>query len=351
MTTDALSTLTDPVILFFVLGLVAGAVRSTLEIPAPVTRFLSLYLLMAIGFKGGQALAASGVTAEGVVVLGLALVLSLTIPTLGYRVLRGRVPAADAAAIAATYGSVSAVTFVAASQFLSARGEAVGGHMTVALVVMETPAIVLAVVLANRARSRRVVVTREPVAAGVGGVATSTPTAAGPLSVETPTTPPRIGALLRTAFTEGTFVLLVGSLVVGAASGSAGAEAMSPFVVDLFKGLLAFFLLDLGLVVARQLREVRAITPFLAGFALVTPLVGAALALTLGALAGLGLGDLTLLMVLAASGSYIVVPAIARVAIPESLPSRYLTMALGFTFPFNIVVGIPLYHHLAGLVA
>ena len=157
--------------------------------------------------------------------------------------------------------------------------------------------------------------------------------------------------MLFRSFSEGSFVLLLGSLVVGAVSGEAGGEAMAPFVVDLFKGLLAFFLLDMGLLVARQLREVRGIPLFLVGFALVMPLVGATLAVALGAPAGLPVGDLTLVMVLAASGSYIVVPAIARYAIPEALPSRYLTMALGVTFPFNIVLGIPLYHSVAGMVA
>lgn len=360
MDLGTLGTLTDPVILFFVLGLLAGAVRSNLEIPAPVVKFLSLYLLMAIGFKGGQALAASGLSADGARVLVAAVTLALIIPALGYSVLRHRVDRFDAAAIAATYGSVSAVTFIAASQYVSARGDVPGGHMTVALVLMESPAILMAVVLAGRARARArqesavPAVVREPlgvpVAHGRGRIADE-PEATTSLGAETGVPEQRIGAVLRTAFTEGTFVLLLGSLVVGAISGSAGGEAMAPFVVDLFKGVLALFLLDLGLVVARQLRAARGIPPFLIGFALVMPLVGAALALMLGTALGLTTGDLTLLIVLAASGSYIVVPAIARYAIPEAMPSRYLTMALGVTFPFNIVLGIPLYHSLAGMVA
>lgn len=358
MDLGTLSTLTDPVILFFVLGLLAGAVRSNLEIPAPVVKFLSLYLLMAIGFKGGQALAASGITADGVRVLVAAVALALVIPALGYSVLRQRVDRFDAAAIAATYGSVSAVTFIAASQYVTARGDAPGGHMTVALVLMESPAILMAVVLAGRARARarqasavRVVV-REPVGVPVAhGRVDIAHEPEAPADLGTGGPEQGVGAVLRRAFTEGTFVLLLGSLVVGAVSGSAGGEAMAPFVVDLFKGLLALFLLDLGLVVARQLRAARGIPPFLIGFALVMPLVGAALALMMGTALGLPTGDLTLLIVLAASGSYIVVPAIARYAIPEALPARYLTMALGVTFPFNIVLGIPLYHSLAAMVA
>lgn len=356
MDLDALKNLTDPVILFFAVGLFAGAVRSNLEIPPAVAKFLSLYLLMAIGFKGGQALGATGLTGDGLRVLGLALLLAVAVPLIGYRVLRFRIGAFDAAAIAATYGSVSAVTFIAASQYAVSRGDEPGGHMAVALVLMESPAIVMAVVLAGWARSQTRGAARAevPVAVGAGGVPGRVDDArpsSTPGGEEAAAEAPRLGAVLRSSFTEGTFLLLVGSLVVGAASGTAGGETMGPLVVDLFKGLLAFFLLDLGLVVARQMREVRGISPFLVGFALVMPLVGASLALALGSLAGLSVGDLTLLTVLAASGSYIVVPAVARYAIPEALPSRYLTMALAITFPFNIVVGIPLYHSLAGVLA
>ena len=348
MDLSMLSNLTDPVILFFVLGLLAGTLRSNLEVPPAVTKFLSLYLLMSIGFKGGEALAATGITSTALTVMGLAVLLSVVIPVVGYRVLRRRVAPFDAAAIAATYGSVSAVTFVAATQFVTSRGDEPGGYMTVALVMMETPAVIMAVLLATWVRSQRRAAEPALVAARTTG--------SGPDAPTTPTSdlPPAgasVGSILRGAFTEGTFLLLVGSLVIGVASGSSGAETMAPLLHDLFKGLLAFFLLDMGLVVARQLREVKGVPPFLIGFAVVMPLLGATLALALGVLAGLSVGDLTLLTVLAASGSYIVVPAVARYAIPEALPSRYLTMALAITFPFNIVVGIPLYHSLAGVLA
>ncbi len=348
MDLSMLSNLTDPVILFFVLGLLAGTLRSNLEVPPAVTKFLSLYLLMSIGFKGGEALAATGITSTALTVMGLAVLLSVVIPVVGYRVLRRRVAPFDAAAIAATYGSVSAVTFVAATQFVTSRGDEPGGYMTVALVMMETPAVIMAVLLATWVRSQRRAAEPALVAARTTG--------SGPDAPTTPTSdlPPAgasVGSILRGAFTEGTFLLLVGSLVIGVASGSSGAETMAPLLHDLFKGLLAFFLLDMGLVVARQLREVKGVPPFLIGFAVVMPLLGATLALALGVLAGLSVGDLTLLTVLAASGSYIVVPAVARHAIPEALPSRYLTMSLGITFPFNIVLGIPLYHAIAGVLA
>ncbi len=348
MDLSMLSNLTDPVILFFVLGLLAGTLRSNLEVPPAVTKFLSLYLLMSIGFKGGEALAATGITSTALTVMGLAVLLSVVIPVVGYRVLRRRVAPFDAAAIAATYGSVRAVTFVAATQFVTSRGDEPGGYMTVALVMMETPAVIMAVLLATWVRSQRQ--TAEP------ALVAARTTGSGPDAPTTPTSdlPPAgasVGSILRGAFTEGTFLLLVGSLVIGVASGSSGAETMAPLLHDLFKGLLAFFLLDMGLVVARQLREVKGVPPFLIGFAVVMPLLGATLALVLGVLTGLSVGDLTLLTVLAASGSYIVVPAVARHAIPEALPSRYLTMSLGITFPFNIVLGIPLYHAIAGVLA
>lgn len=352
MDLSTVSNLTDPAILFFFLGLLAGAVRSNLEIPAPVAKFLSLYLLVAIGFKGGQALAATGVTGAAVRVVALGVALALVIPAIGFVVLRRRVNAFDAAAVAATYGSVSAVTFIAGSQFLVARGDAPGGYLTVALVLMESPAIIMAVLLASWARSRQraaetatgpslAVVHGEPQPAPLSG--TAVPHA--PVATAAPPAPPlSMRAILHEALTGGPHMVLIGSLVIGAVSGPAGGAAMTPFVDHVFTGLLAFFLLEMGLLVARQLRETRDVGPFLVGFALGMPLVGAALALTLGSAVGLGVGDLTLLAVLAASGSYIVVPAVVRYAIPEARPSRYLTMALAITFPFNIVIGIPLYH-------
>ena len=175
-------------------------------------------------------------------------------------------------------------------------------------------------------------------AGDVAGAGASGPASGAPLSMR---------AILHEAFTDGAHLLLIGSLVIGTMVGADAGEAMSPFVNDMFKGLLAFFLLEMGLLVARQLREVRDVGPFLIGFGIVMPLIGASMALALGALAGLPVGDLTMLAVLAASGSYIVVPAVVRYAIPEARPSRYFTMALAVTFPFNIVLGIPLYYTVA----
>ena len=335
MDSSIIGNLTDPPILFFILGLFVAAVRSNLEIPAPVTKFLSLYLLMAIGFKGGQALSQNGITGPAIEVWALAVLLALAIPALSFIVLKRRINGFDAAAIAATYGSVSAVTFIAGTTFLTSRGDEPGGYLTVALVLMESPAIIMAVLLATWARARADSDATGSAAAGDGAPA---PGADSSLSMK---------AVLHEAFTDGAHLLLIGSLVVGAVSGEKGGEVMAPFVDDIFKGLLAFFLLEMGLLVARQLREVRDIGPFLIGFGIVMPLVGASLALTLGSIVGLSVGDLTMLAVLAASASYIVVPAVVRYAIPEARPSRYFTMSLAVTFPFNIVLGIPLYYMVA----
>ncbi len=334
MNSGALSSLTDPAILFFVVGIFAGFVRSNLEIPPVIAKFLTLYLLMAIGFKGGQALADVGLSSTAMKALVAALVLAVVVPAWSFLILRKRIDSFDAAAIAATYGSVSVVTFIAASQFLTVEGAAPGGYMTVALVIMESPAIVMAVLLTAWVRTREQTAPVPVALLDTHGTA--------PLSMR---------KVLREALTDGAQMLLIGSFIVGAVSGDAGAETMQPFVGGIFKGLLAFFLLEMGVLVARQLREVRDVGPFLVGFALVMPVVNASVALGAGRLLGLDVGDLTLLAVLAASASYIVVPAVVRYAIPEASPSRYFTMALAVTFPFNLIIGIPLYYSAAGWLA
>jgi uncharacterized protein len=350
--------LLDPAILYFFLGILIGAVRSNLEVPAPVAKFLSLYLLVALGFKGGQSLSEAGLDAETFKVLGVAMLLAGVIPAYSFLVLRRRVSPFDAAAIAATYGSVSAVTFIAASQFVAARDVPGGGYMTVALVVMESPAIIMAVLLATYVRGRAEAPVRAPVLVGAGpGTDHSAPEMTSPGDGSDPGSPAGGGgpvplkAVLHEAFTDGAHLLLIGSLAIGFLVGPDGGTVMQPFTNEIFKGLLAFFLLEMGLLVARQLREVRDVGPFLIGFGLVMPLINAALAMVLGSFIGLGVGDLTLLAVLAASGSYIVVPAVIRFAIPEARPSRYFTMALAVTFPFNVVVGIPLYYTVANWLA
>ncbi len=306
--------LLDPAILFFIFGVLAGFVRSNLEIPPAISRFLSLYLLMALGLKGGFALAQSGLTYEVAASLGAAILLALIVPALGYWTLKRFQSGFDAAAIAATYGSVSAVTFVTAVQFLENQGVEYGGHMAAAMALMESPAIILAVILANTLRQNK-----------------SVP----------------IGKILHESFTDGAQLLLLGAMVVGLLTGEAGQAAMQPFSGDLFKGMLAFFLLDMGLMTARNLPQLKGISPGLIGYAVLGPLLHAAIALALALLLNLSPGNATLLMVLAASASYIAVPAVLRYAVPEANPCLYFGLSLGLTFPFNLIVGIPLYSRVA----
>ena len=315
----------DPAILFFVFGIAAGLLKSNLEIPPQISRFLSLYLLMALGLKGGFALAKSGLTAEVSISLACALLLATLIPLLGYAVLRRFLNGFDAAALAATYGSVSAVTFITAVQYLDTRGVEFGGHMAAAMALMESPAIVLAVLLANAAR-RKVAVPN---------------TAAN--RTEAPAQNTTIGKLLHEALTDGAQLLLLGAMLVGMLTGESGRVAMQPFAGDLFKGMLAFFLLDMGLLAARNMGGLKGKSAWLLAYAIGAPLVHATLALGLAWAVGMSVGNATLLTVLAASASYIAVPAVIRHAIPEAEPSLYFGMSLGLTFPFNILVGISLY--------
>ena len=316
-----MSNFLDPAILFFVFGAFAGVVKSNLEIPQPIARFLSLYLLMALGLKGGFALHKSGFTLEIGLALGLAVFLAIIIPLMGYLVLRTKLNNYDAAAIAATYGSVSAVTFITATQALDQYGIAFGGHMAAAMALMESPAIILAILLANRARAS----------------ATNSKQSAG------------MSKILHESFTDGAQLLLLGSMVVGLVSGDAGQKIMAPFSIDLFKGMLAFFLLDMGLMAAKNFEGLKGKPPITLFYAIGSPLVHASIALGLCKLLGLPLGDTVLLMVLAASASYIAVPAVLRHALPEVNPALYMGMSLGITFPFNIILGIPLYAYVAGL--
>jgi len=323
-----MSNLLDPAILFFVFGVLAGALRSNLEIPPAISKFLSLYLLMALGLKGGFALGQSALGGTALLSLCAAVLMAFLVPALGYCLLRKRVPALDAAAIAASYGSVSAVTFVTAMQHLEAQQMGAGGHMVVAMVLMESPAIIMAVLLANGLRQRQ---TGTLLTAAGGAAALATPAGIGSL-----------GRVLRESFTDGAHLLLLGAMAVGYLSGDAGKAMMAPFSSGLFKGMLAFFLLDMGLMVARNLGGVRGQSPALIAYAVLGPVMHATIALLLAIVLHLPAGDAALLMVLSASASYIVVPAVLRYAIPEANPSLYFGLSLGVTFPLNILLGIPL---------
>ncbi len=333
--------LLDPAILFFVFGVLAGALKSNLEIPPPISRFLSLYLLMALGLKGGFALAHSGMTAQVAASLGCAVFLAVVIPALGYLALKKILSPFDAAAVAATYGSVSAVTFITAVQYLEGQGQPYGGYMAAAMALMESPAIIMAVVFANMLRNRQAATASVPAVSGgvlVLGAGSATAPAARPAGPGI-----SIGKVLHESFTDGAQLLLLGAMVVGLLTGDAGKMAMQPFTGDLFKGMLAFFLLDMGLLAARNMPQVKGRSPWLLIYAVAGPLVHAMLALALALLLRIPPGDGALLMVLAASASYIAVPAVLRYAVPEANPGLYFGLSLGLTFPFNILLGIPLY--------
>jgi len=309
-----MNNLLDPAILFFVFGIVAGLIKSNLEIPPQITKFLSLYLLMALGLKGGFALANGGFSYDIVAVVSIGLVLALIIPAIGYVILRRVLNGYDSAAVAATYGSVSAVTFVTATQYLANNNIEFGGFMAAVMAIMESPAIIMAVALATWTRANHTV---------------------------------NIKSVLHESFTDGAHILLLASLAIGIFTGSAGETVMKPFTGDLFKGLLAFFLLDMGLQVAKRIPELRNRSFSLLTYAVIAPIIHSILALALCLAFGVSLGNTALLMVLAASASYIAVPAVIKFAIPEANPSIYFGLSLGITFPFNVLVGIPLYTEIA----
>lgn len=327
-----LTNLSSPPLLFFVLGAFATFARSDLDIPNPVARAVSLYLLLAIGFKGGVALSASTLSADVLLALGAALLLAALVPVFIYFVVCRVLSTADAAAVAATYGSISAVTFVTATSYLDRVGVPWGGHFVAAMALMEAPAIIVGLFLYRRA----------------SGAETR---ALPPLEDEDT----GLRQLLREAFLNGSVVLILGSLVIGWLNGEAGMEQLAPFVKAPFTGMLCVFLLDMGLVAARRIRDLsgapgtRDAPPAmtLAFMAIAFALFNGGFALLLATLAGLPEGDALLLTILGASASYIAVPAAMRLALPSANPGIYLTMALAVTFPFNIVVGIPLFHYLA----
>ncbi|WP_438983343.1 sodium-dependent bicarbonate transport family permease [Vulcanococcus sp.] len=313
-----LQNLLTPPVLFFFLGVFAVVLGSDLEIPAPLPKLFSLYLLLAIGFKGGLELQHSGLSETVLLTIGAAMAMSMLVPLYGFALLRLKVDGFNAAAIAATYGSISAVTFITAESFLDTLGLHHDGFMVAALALMESPAIIVGLLLVKLA----------------------TPT------TKTDAETMRWGAVLKESFLNGSVYLLVGSLLVGvltAANSPQGAEKMLPFTDKLFYGALSFFLLDMGIVAAQRLRDLKQAGAFLIGFALLMPLVNALLGAFIAKGLQLGQGNGLLFVVLCASASYIAVPAAMRMTVPEANPSFYISTALGVTFPFNISVGIPLY--------
>jgi hypothetical protein len=314
----------SPPVMFFFLGMIAALVKSNLRVPRAVTKLLSLYLLWAIGFRGGVELNASGFSAEVGWSLGASMLLAFVTPVYAFFILKKRLGPDTAAAVAGCYGSISAVTFVTAKTWLEARGISSGGHMVAAMALMESPAIVVAMLLLRLNSPPP-----QPITNADGTI--------------TPPPAQSWGLLLHEAFLNGPVLLLLGSLAIGMITGSRGYDAFKPLCTDLFSGVLVFFLLDLGLVSARKLRSLRDAGWFVIAFAIVMPLFNACVAIVLAKVLGMREGNAILLTVLAASASYIAVPAAMRIAIPKANQSIYIPLALAITFPFNIAVGIPLY--------
>jgi hypothetical protein len=313
-----LQNLLTPPVLFFFLGVIAVLVRSDLEIPAPLPKLFSLYLLLAIGFKGGLELQLSGISGPVLPTIGAAVLMSLAVPLLSFAVLRLKLDPFNAAAIAATYGSISAVTFITAESFLETQKLPHDGFMVAALALMESPAIIVGLLLVKLASNQD-----RP---NNGRM--------------------RWGAVLHEAMLNGSVYLLVGSLVIGylsAGNSPQSVEKMLPFTDKLFYGALSFFLLDMGIVAAQRLGDLRRAGSFLIAFSVLMPLFNALAGALIARGLGLEAGNALLFVVLCASASYIAVPAAMRMTVPEANPSYYISTALGLTFPFNIIVGIPLY--------
>ncbi|MEO1281192.1 MAG: sodium-dependent bicarbonate transport family permease [Pseudomonadota bacterium] len=327
----AAANLLSPMVLFFALGLAAALARSDLSIPEAVAKGMSIYLMMAIGFKGGAGVAAHGLDAT----LGLALlagvILSAIIPLVAFQILirASDLPRVDAAAVVAHYGSISIVTFLAANEALKISGIEAESYMVAVAAAMETPAIFVGLILAQ------------------SGVASTSHGENGKAPVGNLDT-----TALREVVLNGSIVVLVGSFVIGWVSGPAGLSSIEPFIVSPFKGVLCLFLLDMGLIAGRGLRDgSKQLSPSVVAFGLYMPLIGAAFGLVAGLLVGLSTGGVALMITLSASASYIAVPAAMRLALPEARPAIYLPLSLGVTFPFNLVIGIPLYIALAQAVS
>ena len=307
--------LLSPVVLAFVLGLVAALARSDLSIPEAMAKGLSIYLLFAIGLKGGVEVAATGLNAQIGLGLVVGVILSAALPLLAYALLRlmSGLDEVNAAAVAGHYGSISIVTFVAASSLLQSVGVTFEGWLVAVAAVMEAPAILTALWLASRAASH-----------GNGNGNGGMP--------------------WREISLNGSIVLLIGAFFIGWAVGPAGMAEVEGFFISPFKGILCLFLLDMGLVAGRGLRNsAHHLRPGLVGFGILMPVIGGLIGAIAGWLIGLSTGGVAILATLSASASYIAVPAAMRVALPRANPAIYLTLALGVTFPFNLAFGITLY--------
>lgn len=304
--------LTNPALLFFFLGILAVQLKSDLKIPENSSKFISLYLLLSIGFKGGQELAHSDLNMEIVWSLLFGVFLAISVPFYSYFILRRKFSVSNAGAIAAAYGSVSAVTFVTAISFLEIENIPFGGHMVAVMALMEAPSIIIGVLLMSIYDKEK----KDKI---------------------------KLGNIVRHSITNGSVLLILGSLVVGFLASEAQAEGIKPFTTDIFKGFLAVFLLDMGITSGKKLSSFLKKGWFAFLFAIIIPVINGCIVayVTEGFITGTG--NRFLFAILAASASYIAVPAAMRLAAPKANPSLYLPMALAITFPFNITLGMPLY--------
>ena len=315
-----------PTVLFFFIGVIAVLCKSDLEIPAPLPKLFSLYLLLAIGFKGGIGIQKSGIFNDQVLLtLSAAVVMSLVIPILGFVVLRLKFNVFNSAAIAAAYGSISAVTFISAESFLTSQSISSDGFMIGALALMESPAILVGLLLVkyggpkDRPDSRKL----------------------------------HLRSILHESFLNGSVFLLLASLIIGfltALSNPLAIEKMKPFTHSLFYGVECFFLLDMGMVAAQRLPSLKKAGSFLISFAILMPIFNALIGVLVARSLALDPGNALLFVVLCASASYLAVPAAMRMTVPEARSSYYISTTLGLTFPFNIVLGIPIYMSLVNKI-
>ncbi len=315
--------LISPPILFFILGVIAGLLKSDLNVPDQISRYLAIYLMMAIGFKGGVAIAETpDINSQIIYTIVAGILTGFAQPFLGYTLLRltTKLDSSTAAALSAHYGSISMVTFVTAVSFLNANEIIYAGYIVAVLALMEAPAILSGLFIAHKAEPKTI--------------------------QETSKTSSRLS---REIFTNGAILLLSGSFLIGWASGTSGMEKMNGFLIEPFHGILAFFLLDMGLVVSRQIHHLKEFSIRLVLFGIYMPLIGACIGLVISRLIGLDIGTGTLFIVLIASASYIAVTAAMQLALPKAKAAIYIPMSLAITFPFNIAIGIPLYYALAQL--
>lgn len=311
------SNLSNPTLLFFLLGILAAIVRSDLEIPRSSSKFISLYLLFAIGFKGGQELAHSTFGSQIIYSVLFGLLIASLIPLYTFFILKRRMTISDSAAVAASYGSVSAVTFVSAVSFLEFQDLSFDSHMVAVMALMEAPAIVIGVILLRRFETQE---KNTEVAKNSS-----------------------LRSIVFHSITNGSVLLILGSLLIGIVADSKQAEGIKPFTTDIFKGFLSIFLLEMGMVTAKRFGAFKKYGLFLSAFAVLIPAFNGCVVAIVSSFVTSDVGTRFIFSILAASASYIAVPAAMKIAAPKADPGLYIPMALGLTFPFNITVGMPIY--------